>query len=97
GGEGRRGSWGGACEEHLTKAVRYVVSHDLHSRREELEAALVTRDRKIAELAGKLREVKGMLGAVLTLMGKASHETHSKGADVVELPKNFLRRTHDAA
>ncbi|HMF27568.1 MAG TPA: hypothetical protein VKE42_02285, partial [Candidatus Cybelea sp.] len=42
---------------------------------------LVARDRKIAELEGELREVKGMLAATLQLLGK------SKSADVVELPE----------
>jgi len=88
--EGGLGLFGDDRDEQLTKALGYVVSHERHSRREELEAALVTRDRKIAELEGELREVKGMLGATLQLLGARN------GPDrVVELPKNFLRRAHE--
>lgn len=36
----------------------------------ELDSELVKRDRKIGELEGELRELKGMLGATLTLLGQ---------------------------
>jgi hypothetical protein len=55
-------------------------------------------ERRIGELDGEIRELKGMLGATLQLLGGKSAplpETKS-GAEIVELPQ-FLRRDDDAA
>jgi hypothetical protein len=57
-------------DEMLSRAIGVVISHERHARRQELERALVARDRKIAALEGELREVKGMLGATLQLLGQ---------------------------
>ena len=57
-------------------------------------------ERKLGILEGKLRELHGMLGAALAIIGadKAKGESPSRDdGSIVELPKNFLRRTHDAA
>jgi len=48
---------------------------------------LAARDRKIERLEAKL-------DAVLTMLGKSHNLLDSKSADVVDLPKNFLRRRH---
>jgi len=63
--------------------------------REETEGELLKRDRKIGILEGEIRELKGMLGATLTLLGKSDTMSHLKSADVVELPHGFLRRVQN--
>ena len=63
--------------------------------REETEGELLKRDRKIGILGGEIRELKGMLGATLTLLGKSDTMSHLKSADVVELPHGFLRRVQN--
>jgi len=64
-------------------------------------AEFVERDRRIGILEGELRELKGMLGGLLTVMGGAVGATemmapthHDGGGDVVELPRGFLRKVH---
>jgi hypothetical protein len=85
---------------NFTHAMGYVISELRHEWRTERDAALVERDRKIGILEGELREMKGMLGAVLALMGgkplPTSNKNISDDSTVIELPR-FLRRTHDNA
>ena len=47
-----------------------VFAQAVENRLAELDSELVKRDRKIGELEGELREIKGMLGATLTLLGQ---------------------------
>src|SRR5262245_36762322 len=67
--EGELGLFGDYRDRLLSRAIGCVISHERHGRRQELEAALVSRDRKIGELEGEIRELKGMLGATLQLLG----------------------------
>ena len=57
-------------------------------------------ERKLGVLEGEIREFKGMLGATLQLLGQKSGNSTTvlkPDSAVVELPRGFLRRTHDNA
>jgi hypothetical protein len=65
--------------------------------RSEFEAALVTRDRKIAELEAELHECKGFIGGVVAMLSTKAltHDSRIQNVEVIdELPKGFLRRVH---
>jgi len=70
--ENELGLFGDERDAMLSRAIGYVISHERHARRQELEKALISRDRKIGELEGELREIRGMLGATLQLLGTAN-------------------------
>jgi len=59
----------------VTQALGEVIA----AIRNEHEAALIERDRKIANLEGELREMKGMLGATLQLLGQKSSKLWRPG------------------
>jgi len=87
-------------DDALARGIGFALSEVRHQLRTEREAALVTRDRKIAELEGELREIRGMLGATLALLGQKSEGSSSVRAtnprtEVVELPRGFMRRVQN--
>jgi hypothetical protein len=52
-------------------------------------------ERELAVLKNENAEIRGMLGAALTMLGKSDTVSHSKSADVHHLPRGFLRRVHN--
>jgi len=60
--------------------------------RQERDAELLKRDRRIGELEGEIRELKGFVGGLLAAFGQKE-----KTADVVDLPHGFWRRNRDVA
>jgi len=75
--------------------------------RQERDAALIERDRRISTLEGEVRELKGFIGGVVTLLGgdkKVGQKSHDDSVDaahlghdgsVVDLPD--WRRSHGAS
>jgi hypothetical protein len=93
-------AWEGWLKAHLAIERDTLAKVIAEFTLQYLTERLVPLDRKLAELEGENRELKGMLGATLTLLGgeKARNYMHTlvptKSADVVELP-NFLTRRRD--
>ena len=67
--------------------------------REETEGELLKRDRKIGILEGEIRELKGFVGGVLTLLGKSQNFLDSKDASNLKAADDTprIRKVHDAA
>jgi hypothetical protein len=66
-------------DKALTDALAEVIVELRREWRQEREAELVKRDRKIGELEGELREIRGMLGATLTLLGQQKPKLWTPG------------------
>jgi hypothetical protein len=82
--------------DETARALGKISDVIIDQTRAERDAALIERDRKIGILEGEIRELKGFVGGLLTLLGKSRNfpDLDSKSADVHELPRRFLRRTH---
>ena|SRR5215831_18088502 len=90
--------FGDARDDLLARAIGYALAETRKEMRAERNAALVERDRRIGMLEGEIRELRGMLGATLTLLGKCNGPVTFPDSDrVVEIPKDFMRRRTDAA
>jgi hypothetical protein len=72
-----------AIREELERALVEIIVELRKERREEIEKAVAKRDAEIAHLRGQVETLTRLYAG--------------KSADVTELPKGFLRRTHDAA
>jgi hypothetical protein len=68
--------------EEVVEAVSELVVHERQRERQERAAEFVTRDRRISELEGELRETKGMLADVLKRFERAEDVARNLAASV---------------
>ena len=68
--------------EEVVEAVSELVVHEHQRERQERAAEFVTRDRRISELEGELRETKGMLADVLKRFERAEDVARNLAASV---------------
>jgi len=95
-GNGIFGDW---RDDQLARAIGFALCETRRELREERDAELVKRDRRIAELEGEIRELKGFVGGVLTLLGKSQNFLDSKDASNLKAADDTprIRKVHDAA
>ena len=72
----------------LAQAMAEVIVETRRELRHEMQ-------REVAILRNENAELRGMLGAVLTMLGKSANFSDSKTDDVVDLPRGFIRRVHN--
>jgi hypothetical protein len=79
--------------DEVAQSMGEIFAHERKRERSERNAALAVLNREISVLKNENAEIRGMLGAVLAIIG-GDKKVGQKGHDdsVVELPKNFLRR-----
>jgi len=77
-------------DQALSEAMGVVIVETRREMRKERDAALAERDARIAKLEVQIE-------MLLALLGKSDTVSHLKAADVVDLPRGFLRRIHNNA